>query len=192
VWLAASIRAVENPKFCTDGSIASSKAFPLKESHRQIAMLDPKTMKYTFVDTCFTTHHLSFAYDADNTLWASSGGGSCAVGWLNTKKFLETGDAAASQGWTALVVDTNGNGKRDEYTEPGKPLDPNKDMRIGQVFYAVMASPADHAIWGTLRASPGSIVRLDPGSNPPETALSEIYNVPPPGFGPRGADIDTK
>ena len=35
-------------------------------------------------------------------------------------------------------------------------------------------------------------MRLDPGSNPPETALSEIYNVPPPGFGPRGGDIDTK
>src|SRR5262249_43986298 len=97
VWLAASIRAIENPKFCTDGSNASSKAFPLKESHRQIAMLDPKTMKYTFVDTCFTTHHLTFAYDKDNTLWGSSGGGSGAVGWLNTKKFLETGDAAASQ-----------------------------------------------------------------------------------------------
>ncbi len=192
VWLAASIRAIENPAFCTDGSNPSSKAFPLKESHRQIAMLDPKTMKYTFVDTCFTTHHLSFTYDANNTLWGSSGGGSGAVGWLNTKKFLETGDAAASQGWTALVVDTNGNGKRDEYTEPGKPLDPNKDMRIGQVFYAIMASPADHAIWGTLRSNPGSIVRLDPGSNPPETALSEIYNVPPPGFGPRGGDIDTK
>jgi hypothetical protein len=192
VWLAASIRAIENPKFCTDGSNASSKAFPLKESHRQIAMLDPKTMKYTFVDTCFTTHHLSFAYDADNTVWGSSGGGSGAVGWLNTKKFLETGDAAASQGWTALVVDTNGNGKRDEYTEPGKPLDPNKDMRIGQVFYAIMASPADHTIWGTLRSNPGSIVRLDPGSNPPETALSEIYNVPLPGFGPRGGDVDSK
>ena len=26
-----------------------------------------------------------------------------------------------SQGWTALVLDTNGNGKRDPYVEPGHP-----------------------------------------------------------------------
>jgi hypothetical protein len=193
VWLAAAVRGAKNPDFCQKGSDhPSAKLFPLEESHRQIAMLDPKTMKYTFIDTCFQTHHLQFAFDANNTLWTSSGGGTGVVGWLNTKKFLETGDAAASQGWTALVVDTNGNGKRDEYTEPGKPLDPNKDMRIAQVFYAVMPSPVDGSVWGTLRSNPGSIVRIAPGSNPPETALSEIYNVPLPGFGPRGGDIDSK
>ena len=156
-------------------------------------MLDPKTMKYTFVDTCFQTHHLNFAYDANETLWTSSGGGGGVVGWLNTKMFDETGDAAKSQGWTALVLDTNGNGKRDEgYVEPNQPVDPAKDKRIAQVFYAVMASPADNSIWGTLRTNPGSVVRIDPGSNPPATALTEIYNVPMPGFGPRGGDIDSK
>jgi hypothetical protein len=31
-----------------------------------------------------------------------------------------------------------------------------------------------------------------PGSNPPETALAEVYRVPKPGFGARGADIDSK
>ncbi len=192
LWLAAAVRGTKDPDFCgKDSSLPSAKLFPLKESHRQLAMLDPKTMKYTFVDTCFTTHHLQFGFDADNTLWTSSGGGGGVVGWLNTKKFLETGDAKTSQGWTALVVDTNGNGKRDDYTEPGKPLDPSKDMRIGQVFYAVMPSPVDGTVWGTLRANPGSIVRLNPGSNPPETALAEIYNVPAPGFGPRGGDIDS-
>jgi hypothetical protein len=40
------------------------------------------------------------------------------IGWLNTKKFEETGDENASQGWTALIVDTNGNGRRDAYVEP--------------------------------------------------------------------------
>jgi len=193
LWLAAAVRGVKDPDFCGKNSeLTSAKLFPLAESQRQIAMYDPKTTKYTFVDTCFTTHHLQFGFDADNTLWASSGGGGGVVGWLNTKKFLETGDAAKSQGWTALIVDTNGNGKRDDYTEPGKPLDPAKDMRIGQVFYALMPSPTDGTVWGTLRANPGSVVRLDPGFNPPETALAEIYNVPLPGFGPRGADIDSK
>jgi len=28
-----------------------------KSSARQVAMLDPRTMKYSFIDTCFATHH---------------------------------------------------------------------------------------------------------------------------------------
>ncbi|HEY2136030.1 MAG TPA: carboxypeptidase-like regulatory domain-containing protein, partial [Xanthobacteraceae bacterium] len=194
VWLAAAVRGPENPDFCRKGSDhPSAKLFPLNETHRALTILDPKTMKYTFVDTCFQTHHLNFAYDANDTLWTSSGGGGGVVGWLNTKMFDETGDAVKSQGWTALILDTNGNGRRDEdYVEPNQPVDPTKDKRIAQVFYAVMASPADNSIWGTLRTNPGSIVRIDPGANPPATALSEIYNVPLPGFGPRGADIDSK
>ena len=193
VWLAAAVRGPKNPDFCKKGSDhPSAKLFPLEQTHRALAILDPKTMKYTFVDTCFQTHHLQFAYDANDTLWTSSGGGGGVVGWVNTKMFDETGDAAKSQGWTALILDTNGNGKRDDYVEPNQPLDPAKDKRIAQVFYAVMPNPVDGSVWGTLRASPGSIVRLDPGSNPPETALAEIYNVPMPGFGPRGGDIDSK
>jgi hypothetical protein len=196
LWLAAAVRGVSDPDFCGPKSeLPSAKLFPLKDSHRQLAILDPKTMKYTFIDTCFTTHHLQFGFDKDNTLWTSSGGGGGVVGWLDTKKFLETGDAVHSQGWTALIVDTAGLGKRTadtQYTEPGKPLEPGKDMRIGQVFYAVMPSPVDGTVWGTIRANPGSIVRLDPGPNPPASALSEIYNVPAPGFGPRGGDIDSK
>jgi hypothetical protein len=193
VWLAAAVRGTKDPAFCGKGSDhPSAKLFPLEQSQRQVAMLDPKTMKYTFVDTCFTTHHLQFAYDADNTLWTSSGGGGGVVGWINTKMLEETGDSVKSQGWTALVLDTNGNGKRDDYVEPNQPVDPTKDKRLGQVFYAVMPSPVDHSIWGTIRYSPGAIVRLDPGSNPPSTALAEIYNVPMPGFGPRGGDIDSQ
>src|SRR5262249_61959131 len=102
--------------------------------------------------------------------------------WASHKRCAETGDAAKPQGWTALILDTNGNGKRDDYVEPSQPVDPAKDKRIAQVFYAVMPNPVAGSIWGTLRASPGSIVRLDPGANPPETALAEIYNVPLPGF----------
>jgi hypothetical protein len=107
VWLTASVRGLDNPAFCKEGSDhPSAKLFPLKESHRQLAMLDPQTMKYTFVDTCFDTHHLQFGFDKDDTLWTSGGGP--VVGWLDTKVFDETGDAAKAQGWTALVLDTDG------------------------------------------------------------------------------------
>ena len=103
-------------------------------------MLDPKTMKYSFIDTCFATHHLQFGYDANDTLWLSGTGP--VAGWINTKVFDETGDAAKSQGWSPFVLDTNGNGKRDDYVEPNAPLDPNKDKRIvpGSGPYAVMPS----------------------------------------------------
>src|SRR5438876_11259780 len=119
------------------------------------------------------------ADDANNTLWLSSGGAaSGVVGWLKTKMFDETGDEQKSQGWTAFVLDTNGNGKRDEYVEPDQPVDPAKDKRINAPFYGVAPSPVDGSIWGSVLGMPGSVVRLVPGSNPPATALSEIYEVP--------------
>ena len=43
------------------------------------------------------------SYVQDNTLWLSGGGArNPVVGWINTKKFLETGDEAASQGWAPI------------------------------------------------------------------------------------------
>ena len=46
--------------------------------------------------------------------------------------------------------------------------------------------PADGSIWGSSLSHPGYIMRVEPGANPPETALAEMYKVPPPGFGIRG------
>lgn len=188
VWLAAAVRGPNNPEFCKKGSAhPSAKQFPIERNVRQVAILDPKTMKYTAVDTCFGSHHLQFGYDANETLWTSGAGP--AVGWVNTKKFDETGDAAASQGWSPMVLDTNGNGRRDEYTEPDQPMDTAKDMRItgGSGTYAVMPNPADGSIWFTVGVfgGRGGVLRFDP-----QTQLSEVFNVPMPGFGPRGGDID--
>jgi hypothetical protein len=154
-------------------------------------MYDPKSGKFTLIRTCFPTHHLQFGFDANNTLWTSAGGAqSGAVGWLNRKMFEETGDEAKSQGWTALILDTNGNGKRDDYVEPDQPVDPKKDKRIAAAFYGIAPSPADGSIWGSVLGYPGAIVRLNPGANPPATALAEIYEPPMPGYSPRGMDID--
>jgi hypothetical protein len=185
VWYTARIRAAENPAFCKQGSDhPSAKAFPVQRSGRQLAVHDPKTKDYKFVDTCFGTHHLQFAEDANHTLWTSGGGQ--VVGWLDTRKFDETGDAAAAQGWSPFVLDTNGNGKRDAWVEPDKPADPKLDKRIASGFYAVMPDPADGSVWGSVAFQyPGGLIRFDP-----RTQLSELYTVPLPGFGVRGADID--
>ena len=52
-------------------------------------------------------------------------------------------------------------------------------------------------IWGSVLGFPGGLVRLNPGTNPPETTLAEYYEVPfrnpkakVSGFSPRGMDID--
>ena len=198
VWITSRIRPSDNPAFCKEGSShPSAVLFPLKSSGRQLAVYDPKTEQVTLINTCFSTHHLVFAEDANDTLWTSSGGGGGAVGWLNTKMLDETHDEEKSQGWTALILDTNGNGKRDEYVEPDQPLDPTKDKRINAAFYGVTVSPLDGSIWGTVLGFPGAVVRLNPGSNPPATALAEVYELPwnnPEvtirGFSPRGLDVD--
>jgi hypothetical protein len=196
VWLTARIRGRDNPAFCKAGSgLISAKLFPVENSGRHLAVYDPATRKYTPIDTCFSTHHLNFARDEDNTLWTSGGGD--VVGWLNTRKFLQTGDTQSSQGWTALILDTSGDGKRGPYTEPGRPQIPGKDMRVRAGFYGVAISPVDGAVWGSFIGYPGGVVRLSPGNNPPQTALAEIFyvpmddpRVPVHGFSPRGMDID--
>jgi hypothetical protein len=195
VWLTSAVRPPANPDYCKAGSShPSAKLFPIESAGRHLAVYDPKTKQITHISTCFGTHHLMFAEDANGTLWTSGGGQ--VVGWLNTKMFDETKDEVKSQGWTALVMDANGNGKRDAYVEPNQPLDPTKDKRYGAAFYSVSPAP-DGSVWGSVLGFPGAVVRLNPGANPPETALAEVYEppvnnpkAPISGYSPRGMDVD--
>lgn len=188
LWLAASVRGQNNPDFCKKGSDhPSAKVFPLERSSRQAAVLEPETMKYHFIDTCFGTHHPQFGYDADNTLWFSGSGQ--VAGWVNTKIWDETGDVQKAQGWAPFVLDSNGNGKLDEWSDAGKPSEPGKDARInpGSGPYAVMPHPTDGSVWytvGVFAGRPG-FMRFDP-----QTKLSEFFAVPKEAIGLRGGDID--
>jgi len=186
LWLAASVRGQDNPAWCKKGSEhPSAKVFPLDKSPRQVAMLDPKTQKYSFIDTCFGTHHPQFGYDADNTLWLSGSGQ--VAGWVNTKVWDETQSAEKAVGWHPFVLDVNGNGKLDEFTDPGK-SEEGKDARFnpGSGPYAVMPHPTDGSVWytsGVFGGTPG-FLRFDP-----KTKLSEFYAVPKEAIGLRGGDI---
>ena len=199
VWFTARIRAPQNPDYCKAGSDhPSATVAPLDAADRHLSMYDPKTGKWSLISTCFTTQHLYFAKDANDTLWTSAGGpGSGVVGWLNTKMYEQTGDEMKSQGWTPLIIDTNGNGKRDEYVEANQPVDPKKDKRVMAAFYGVQPSPVDDSIWGQSMDvgfsridQPGYIIRLVPGPDPSRTSLAEIYMPPDIGFGARGIDLD--
>jgi hypothetical protein len=196
VWVAARIRPNATAAFCQQGSShPSAMAFPIATSGRQMQLYDPKTKQVTTIDTCFGTHHLNL--DNKGVLWFTGGGP--VEGWFDTTVYDKTHDEQKAQGWTVFVLDTNGNGKRDAYVEPDQPLDPAKDKRINAPFYGVAPSPVDDSIWGSVQGMPGSLVRLVPGSNPPATALSELYEVPwnnpkasAQGFAPRGMDVDSK
>ena len=78
---------------------------------------------------------------------------------------------------TAFILDTNGNGKCDEYVEPDQPVDPAKDKRIVSGYYGIGVNPVDGSIWGLVWGS-GAVIRVNPGDNPPATTLTEIYEVP--------------
>ena len=195
VWSTSAVRPPQNPEYCrgVDGNVFG-KNYPMAQSSRQAAVYDPRTQKNTPVDTCYSTHHLQFAEDKDNTLYFS--GDTNVIGWINTRIWDETGDAAKAQGWCPLIVDTNGDGKIGAYTQPNEKPDPTRDMRVSGFAYGIIVNPTDGSIWWANAGVPGRIGRLELGSNPPLTCKAEVFEPPynPPnvitGFTPRGIDVD--
>jgi len=205
VWMTSTVRARPNPDWCKEGSDNQyAKYWPINMSGRQASFYDPESEEFVLVDTCYGTHHLQFAEDANDTLWFS--GDSSAVGWIDTKTYDETGDERYSQGWCPTVIDTNGDGEITKpWNEPNRrgevEIDPSRDTRIVGFGYGIIASPTDGSIWITRTGPfPGRLVRLDRGDNPPETCVAEVYEPPSienpnvdagqTGFAPRGIDVD--
>jgi hypothetical protein len=196
VWAAARVRKAETPAWCRAGSShPSAKLLPINQSGRGLIMYDPKTKQTTTIDTCYSWGHVNM--DDNDVLWSSFGPAG-VEGWFDVKVWDKTHDEKQAQGWSAFVVDYNGNGKRDAYTEPNQPADPTKDKRLSVQFYGDSPAP-DGSVWGTVQGMPGALGRFVPGSHPPETALTELYEVPwnnpkasTQGFAPRGMDVDSK
>lgn len=195
VWAAARIRKPQTPAWCQAGSDhPSARLFPIGQGQRGLELYDPKTKQTTTIDTCFTWGHVNF--DDNDVLWSSFGPAG-VEGWFDTRIWDKTHDEKQAQGWSAFVLDYNGNGKRDAYTEPNQPADPTKDKRINVTYYGDQPAP-DGSVWGSVQGMPGALVRFVPGSHPPDTALAEYYEVPwnnpkAPvlGFSPRGMDVDS-
>ena len=205
VWMTSAIRSRANPEWCQEGSDNKyARYYPMANSGRSAVYYDPSTEKFVMIDTCFGTHHLQFAEDDDNTLFFSGGGQ--VVGWINTDVYDETGDEQFSQGWCPTVIDTNGDGTITKpWNEPQsgniEDFDPTKDTRVVAGSYGLVADPeVGTVVWLSSTRYPGRVVRLDTGDNPPETCITEMYEVPSvldanvpedeTGFGPRGIDID--
>jgi hypothetical protein len=118
VWMTSKLRPNQDPTWCNDGKNAYSDWYPLRNSGRQASYYDPKTKQFQLIDTCYSTHHLQFDNDADNTVYFNELGGPM-FGWIDTKVYDQTMAATHDQvkaeqaavGWCGQVVDTNGDGK---------------------------------------------------------------------------------
>ncbi|MGD0906759.1 MAG: carboxypeptidase-like regulatory domain-containing protein [Candidatus Acidiferrales bacterium] len=201
LWMATVWRApAANPAWCKEGSNNKfAQYFPINLSGRQVAYYDAKTKKQTWVDTCFTTHHAAFGEDKDDTIYfvgtvggghnfAGGDDGGNVVGWVKPGVLDNGGTIEQAEGWCPAYYDVNGDGKYEK----------DVDRMIPGGSYYIAWNPVDKSVWYTAPATPGKIVRMDIGSNPPETCHAEAYAAPfnnakapgKLGYLPRGIDID--
>lgn len=176
VWITTQIRRQwdeDLPEFCQD-----DPAIVGRPHHRQLGWFDPETEEYELIDTCFGTHHLQF--DEEGVLWLS--GDSYVVGWFDPSRHDpdDSSTLEAAQGWSEVVVDSDGDGKA--------------DTPIVDFNYGVMPNPVDDSVWyaqpagspGQAMDNRGRLLRYHP-----ETDQHEVFAPPQPGSGPRGVDVDT-
>ncbi len=206
----------------------------MRNSGRQASFYDPKTKQFTLIDTCYSTHHLQFDNDPDETVYFNELGGPM-VGWVDSKVYDQTPGTPEEKekkavGWCGQVLDTNGDGKitraadrehpfnvvqqgrvvdasilystdtqtggpgggRGRGQAPAVAFDPAKDTLVSYNLYALIPSPVDDSVWGVSESPfPGMLVRMMRGNNPPETCKTQIFEVPAPGYDPRGVDVDS-
>ena len=200
VWFASRNRGGNSasdggkqPDFCKAGSGNKfAEYFPMEHGNKQVAMYDPANKEASEIDTCFTTDHNEFG--SDGKLFFGQPG---YVGWINTAEWDKTHKDEESQGWIPAVLDTNGDGKITKpWTEPDEPIDPTKDHRINFGCYSISVSPADGSVWCSgIGLDKTNLVRLELGSNPPETSKAEVYEPPkgspPPFFSAGGISVDS-
>ncbi len=188
VWMTSKIRGNADPSWCNSATNKYADWFPLTTSIRQASYYDPKTKQFTLIDTCYSTHHLQFDNDANETLYFNELIGPI-FGWVDTKVFDETKNEQLANGWCGQVLDTNGDGR---ITKPWNvsragnpglygggaasaddaPLDPKLDTHVTYTLYAVIPSPVDDSVWGVSEQYPGYLVRLQRGNNPPQSCKS--------------------
>jgi hypothetical protein len=209
VWIGMENRMPDAPSYCksTSNNVFARNWQPPRGDGGGggwgVDIYDPKTGKFDAVDLCFDIHHLRLAYDKDETVYfALKIGQIGGVGWVNSRVWDATHDAEKAQGWCPPVIDYNGDGKIGAYTRAPQPPDPKLDRFVdGTRGYGIAVNPVDGSVWvGITKPVPGRLLRFVPGSNPPATCMTEIYEPPfttssntgdKLGYVPRGVDFDT-
>ena len=173
----------------------SAKLFPLKRTSRQPAMYDPKTKKFTLINTLFPARIIShFAADKNDTLWFSSGvGGRCDRLDQHASMFDKTGDEAKSQMLVALHRSTpTATASATSGCSPIRSVDPRRTSASPPASTGVAVSPADRfGVGDPCVAFPGGSCAMS-AYDPPkrQTLRSLTIRAIVRGYGPRGSDID--
>ncbi len=138
VWMTSKIRGNADATWCSDPSNKYADWFPLRNSARQASFYDPKTKQFTLIDTCYSTHHLQFDNDPDETVYFNELSGPI-FGWIDTKVYDQTHDEQQAVGWCGQVLDTNGDGKIT------KPFQIARQSRAGDasILYSTDTAPAE-------------------------------------------------
>jgi len=133
VWITSKIRGNQEPAWCSDPSNKYAEWFPRRNSARQASVYDPKTKKFSLIETCYATHHVVIDNDPDETVYFNELSGP-VFGWIDSKIWDQTmaatnGDESkaeqAAVGWCEQTVDTNGDGK---ITKPWNVLGRGADL----------------------------------------------------------------
>ncbi len=207
VWMPTVSTSGDEPEYCKDGSVPSSKYYPLSDHKKaaQLVVYDPATKKVENIPLCSGGNHTNFTFDKESILWMS--GDTSVISWFNTKVWDETHDPKKASGWCPMVLDTSGDGKidpnRDNWVKPGDALknvsgeegvgpmavekskeaaakaNAGKDTQISRYLYG-MSVAKDGSVWEAAYVPyvPSAIVHLIPGKNPPETCKTEYYEPP--------------
>ena len=143
---------------------------------RQLGYYDTKAGKFVLIDTPFSTHHLQF--DWQGRLWTS--GDMTGLGMFDPSKFDPSKPEATEAGAQTYWVKRNAQTGRSE-------------MGGG---YGIVVSPVDGTVWRAMY--PGGFAAPLPNLRgnridmfDPKTKTFKEYQIPLPGYGPRGIDATT-
>ena len=187
-WFAANVRGEQNPAVCKKGSDrpVSAQAFLPNGLRSARMMLDPKTMKYTLIDTCSA---LTTRSSATTRRRAGSEGSGPVAGWLDAQADTdETGDAVKAQGY-GVGIDANGDGKADELRRPGNCRPKPAGHAHGQACDLRRDAASDRRL-GLVHVQRVRRARAASFALDPKTRLSQFYALPAGYVGLRGGDID--
>lgn len=117
IWMTSKIRGNQQPEWCRDPKNKYAAYAPLNNSGRQASVYNLQTREWHLIETCYSTHHLQFDNDPNQTVYFNELSGPI-VGWIDTKVYDETLAATkdefkaeqAAVGWCAQTLDTNGDG----------------------------------------------------------------------------------
>ena len=156
VWMTSKIRANTDPTWCNDPT-ANKYAdwYPLRQSGRQASFYDPKTKQFTLIDTCYSTHHLQFDNDPDETVYFNELSGPI-IGWVDSKVYDQTPGTPEEKeqkavGWCGQTLDTNGDGK---ITRPFQVMQQSRAGDASILYYTDTPGAAVPAGRGAVRGTP--------------------------------------